>query len=132
MKNYLILSIFFITGLTGLAYELVWIRLLILSFGSTQFAITTVLSTFMAGLALGSIIFGRLVDKYRFPLRVYAAIEIVLGVYCVLSPWIFSFARDIYLALSPVSGDATYQAWFEPVQFLSARLRSWAVHCLRV
>jgi len=120
MKNYLILSIFFITGLTGLAYELVWIRLLILSFGSTQFAITTVLSTFMAGLALGSIIFGRVVDNYRFPLRVYAAIEIVLGVYCLLSPWIFSIARDIYLSLAPVTGDATYQAWFEPVQFMMA------------
>jgi len=120
MKNYLILSIFFITGLTGLAYELVWIRLLILSFGSTQFAITTVLSTFMAGLALGSIIFGRVVDKYRFPLRVYAAIEIVLGVYCVLSPWIFSIAREVYLSLSPATGDTTYQAWFEPVQFMMA------------
>jgi spermidine synthase len=118
--NFLVLSIFFITGLTGLAYELVWIRLLILSFGSTQFAITTVLSTFMAGLALGSIIFGRVVDKYRYPLRVYAAIEIVLGVYCVLSPWIFSMAREAYLALSPVTGDATYQAWFEPVQFVMA------------
>ena len=122
MKNYLILSIFFITGLTGLAYELVWIRLLILSFGSTQFAITTVLSTFMAGLALGSIIFGRVVDKYRFPLRVYAAIEIVLGVYCVLSPWIFSIAREVYLSLSPATGDTTYHAWFEPVQFMMAFL----------
>ncbi|MFQ5353359.1 MAG: hypothetical protein ACE5DR_00295, partial [Thermodesulfobacteriota bacterium] len=44
----LILLFFFITGLTGLVYELVWIRLLILAFGSTQFAITTVLVTFMA------------------------------------------------------------------------------------
>lgn len=118
--TYLVLSIFFITGLTGLAYELIWIRLLILSFGSTQFAITTVLSTFMAGLALGSIIFGRIVDKYRFPLRVYAAIEIVLGIYCVLSPWIFSIAREAYLALSPVTGETSYQAWFEPVQFMMA------------
>jgi len=103
-NKYLIYGIFFITGLTGLAYELVWIRLLILSFGSTQFAITTVLGTFMAGLALGSIIFGRIVDKYQFPLRVYAVIEVVLGIYGVLSPWIFSLIRDIYLYVSPVTG----------------------------
>lgn len=120
--NYLVLSIFFITGLTGLAYELVWIRLLILSFGSTQFAITTVLSTFMAGLALGSVIFGRVVDKYRFPLRVYAAIEIALGLYCLLSPLIFSAARGIYLSMAPATGDGIYRAWFEPVHFMTAFL----------
>lgn len=120
MKNYLILSIFFITGLTGLAYELIWIRLLILSFGSTQFAITTVLSIFMAGLALGSIIFGRVVDRYGSPLRVYAAIEIVLGLYCLLSPLIFSTAREIYLSLAPATGDGVYRAWFEPVHFITA------------
>ncbi len=45
-SNHLILGFFFLTGLTGLAYELVWIRLLILAFGSTQFAITTVLVVF--------------------------------------------------------------------------------------
>ncbi|MBM2838335.1 MAG: hypothetical protein HW415_960 [Deltaproteobacteria bacterium] len=120
MKNYLILSIFFITGLTGLAYELIWIRLLILSFGSTQFAITTVLSIFMAGLALGSIIFGRVVDRYGSPLRVYAAIEIILGLYCLLSPLIFSTAREIYLSLAPATGDGVYRAWFEPVHFITA------------
>lgn len=121
-NKYLIHVIFFITGLTGLAYELVWIRLLILSFGSTQFAITTVLSTFMAGLALGSIVFGRIVDKYQFPLRVYAAIAVVLGIYGVLSPWIFSLIRDIYLYVSPVTGGIGYHAGFEPVQFVIALL----------
>lgn len=119
-KNYLILTFFFLTGLTGLAYELVWIRLLILSFGSTQFAITTVLGTFMAGLALGSIIFGRVVDRYAFPLRVYAVIELVLGLYCILSPWIFSVVKGIYLYANPISGAESYRAGFEATQFFLA------------
>src|SRR3989304_5757758 len=116
-NKYLIYGIFFITGLTGLAYELVWIRLLILSFGSTQFAITTVLATFMAGLALGSIIFGRVVDRYPFPLRVYAIIEILLGIYCVLSPLVFYFVKSLYLFASPITGEATFRAGFEATQF---------------
>jgi len=68
-SNFFILSFFFLTGLTGLVYELVWIRLLILAFGSTQFAVTTVLVAFMSGLALGSLLhegcLGGL-DKDRF------------------------------------------------------------------
>ena len=121
-KNYLVLAFFFLTGLTGLAYELVWIRLLILSFGSTQFAITTVLATFMAGLALGSVIFGRVVDRYPFPLRVYAIIEVLLGIYCVLSPWVFYLVRSLYLFVSPITGESTFRAGFEPTQFALALL----------
>jgi len=96
----LILVFFFLTGITGLAYELVWIRLLILAFGSTQFAITTVLVTFMAGLAFGSLVFGRLVDRYHAPLKIYAGIEILLGIYCILSPLVFTLVRNLYAPVS--------------------------------
>ena len=116
-KHYLILTFFFLTGLTGLAYELVWIRLLILSFGSTQFAITTVLATFMAGLALGSVIFGRVVDRFSAPLKVYGIIEIVLGIYCIISPLVFHLVKYLYLYASPITPDSTFRAAFEPVQF---------------
>ncbi len=124
-KN-LILLFFFITGLTGLIYELVWIRLLILAFGSTQFAITTVLVTFMAGLALGSLIFGRIVDKMAVPLYVYAAIEVVLGLYCIASPQVFILVRDLYVSFlsssaSGVAGGGTaaiHDAGFQWIQFI--------------
>ena len=114
-SNYLILGFFFLTGLTGLAYELVWIRLLILAFGSTQFAVTTVLVVFMAGLALGSFIFGRIVDRFSAPLKLYAAIEIFLGVYCILSPTVFDMVRDIYFYMGGSSGQSI--AGFEASQF---------------
>ncbi|MFQ5427793.1 MAG: fused MFS/spermidine synthase [Thermodesulfobacteriota bacterium] len=113
----LILLFFFITGLTGLVYELVWIRLLILAFGSTQFAITTVLVTFMAGLALGSLIFGRIVDRVARPLLVYAIIEIVLGLYCITSPQVFLLVRDLYAAFS-WGGEGVNYASFEWIQFI--------------
>lgn len=121
-KHYLILAFFFLTGLTGLAYELVWIRLLILSFGSTQFAITTVLATFMAGLALGSVIFGRIADRYPYPLKMYGTIEIILGIYCVISPLVFYLVRGLYLWASPITADSVFRAGFEPLQFLLSLL----------
>jgi len=121
-RNHLILTFFFLTGLTGLAYELVWIRLLILSFGSTQFAITTVLATFMAGLAAGSLIFGRLVDRYPYPLKVYGTVEIILGIYCILSPLVFHVVKALYLYASPIRPEATFRADFEPIQFALALL----------
>ncbi len=115
-SNSLILFFFFLTGLTGLVYELVWIRLLILAFGSTQFAITTVLVTFMAGLALGSLVFGRIVDRRPLPLMVYAFIEMALGLYCILSPQVFLLVRHLYGAFSGGVAGAHY-AGFEWTQF---------------
>ena len=113
----LVLVFFFITGLTGLAYELVWIRLLILVFGSTQFAVTTVLTTFMAGLALGSLIFGRVVDRSDNPLKIYAFIEIAIGIYCLLSPSVFDLVRGIYLTSIAGNEAGAIEAGFNIYQF---------------
>ena len=49
---------FFLSGATGLVYEVVWLRILGLVFGHTVYAITTVLAAFMARLALGGILLG--------------------------------------------------------------------------
>ncbi|PIP72916.1 MAG: hypothetical protein COW89_03815, partial [Nitrospinae bacterium CG22_combo_CG10-13_8_21_14_all_47_10] len=44
---------FFVSGSTGLIYEVVWTRLLTLVMGNTHYSISTVLTAFMGGLALG-------------------------------------------------------------------------------
>jgi predicted membrane-bound spermidine synthase len=49
-----VVACFFLSGATGLVYEVLWIRMLGLVFGHTVFAVTTVLTAFMAGLGLGS------------------------------------------------------------------------------
>ena len=54
---------FFISGFTGLIYQMVWTRLLTLVLGNTHYSIATVLTTFMAGLGLGSFFGGRWVDR---------------------------------------------------------------------
>jgi len=61
----IVLSLFFVSGALGLIYEVVWLRMLILVFGSTHFAVTTVLTAFMGGLALGAYLLGRRAARAR-------------------------------------------------------------------
>ena len=57
-----------------------------LVFGHTVFAVTTVLTAFMAGLGLGSWAFGRLADRQARPLRLYGLLEFGVGGFCLLVP----------------------------------------------
>jgi spermidine synthase len=93
----LALAVFFTSGLAGLIYQVVWSRLLTLVVGVSIFAITAVICTFMAGLALGSWAVGRFGGRWRDPLLAYGAIEGVIGIYAVLTPWIFDLAQPLYI-----------------------------------
>jgi spermidine synthase len=77
---------FFVSGATGLIYEVVWTRLLTLVLGNTHYSVSTVLTTFMGGLALGSFFGGRLIDRGGKPLLIYALLEGAIGIYCFLVP----------------------------------------------
>ncbi len=67
---------FFLSGASGLIFQLVWTRLLNHVFGSSSIAISSVVSAFMGGLALGSWLAGRYADRLKRPLLVYAAAEV--------------------------------------------------------
>jgi len=95
----LVLVVFFVSGAAGLAYEVVWTRQLTLVFGVTTYAVSTVLACFMAGLALGSWLFGRVADRRDDPLRVYALLEVGIGLYALLIPFLFEALRPLYVAL---------------------------------
>ena len=53
-----LLFCFFLSGATGLVYEVVWARRLTLTFGATVLAVSTVLAAFLGGLALGALVVG--------------------------------------------------------------------------
>jgi spermidine synthase len=90
---------FFVSGASGLMYEVAWNRMLGLVFGNTVFATSTVLTSFMAGLALGSYLSGRYADRIRRSLRAYAFLEIGIGLYCFLIPLLINLVKGIYLPL---------------------------------
>jgi len=96
----LIFLLFFISGISGLVYEIVWLRMLSRIMGVTTYATAITLAAFMAGLAFGSFIFGKISDKRRDLLRVYALLQIAIAVTALITPKVLSillpFQQFIY------------------------------------
>ena len=78
--NWTLQLVFFLSGATGLVYEVVWGRMLATVLGSTVEAASIVMGVFMAGLALGARLFGSWGDKTSSPLRMYALLEAGIGI----------------------------------------------------
>ncbi|MBA2381798.1 MAG: fused MFS/spermidine synthase [Chloroflexi bacterium] len=97
----LVLAIFILSGAAGLMYEVVWSRQLVLVFGNTTQAVSTILTGFFGGLAIGSFLGGRLADRVRSPLRLYGIIELVLVIIVLLTPVTFRLLHEVYRGVFP-------------------------------
>jgi spermidine synthase len=75
-----LLLLFIASGSAALTYEIVWFQLLQLVIGSSAVSLGVVLGVFMAGMCLGSYLLPRHVGVDRHPLRIYACLEIGIGV----------------------------------------------------
>jgi spermidine synthase len=95
----IVLLCFFASGASGLIYQVVWVRELVLVFGATTFATSTVLTAFMCGLAFGSFLFGRLSARIRSPLKLYGLLEVSIGIYGLAVPIIFAALPYLYQPL---------------------------------
>jgi len=73
------LVIFGVSGFCGMAYEVIWTKLLGLIVGPTTYSFTIVLVTFIAALAGGSIIFGRVGDRTKRPMTLLICTQIAAG-----------------------------------------------------
>ncbi len=93
-----LMVMFFVSGALALVYETVFGKLLSYVFGVTAFATSTVLASFMAGLALGGFALGRLADRVRRPLVGYAVLELLVGLYCLSVPTLFGWIDAAYAA----------------------------------
>lgn len=97
-----IIGCFFLSGIAGLVYEVLWVRMFGKVIGSAPLAVASVLTVFMAGLALGSYIASRRVDRVRTRgnlLWLYGLLECGIGVYGLLLPlWVKSI-HPLYVLL---------------------------------
>ena len=91
-----ILLIFLLSGFAGLVYEVVWARQLVLVFGNTTQAVSAILTGFFGGMALGSVIGGRIADRVRSPLRMYAILELLVVAAVLMTPFTFSGLHEVY------------------------------------
>ncbi len=96
-----VLLVFALTGASGLIYQVIWARQLGLVFGNTTTSISIVLSTFMAGLALGSWAAGKYLVQSGNPLRRYALFEGCIGLYAILFSPLVKTLESLYPALLP-------------------------------
>ena len=104
----IILLLFFLSGACGLIYEVAWMRMLRIVFGNTTFAVATILTSFMAGLALGSFFFGRFTDSHRYPLMIYGFQEVGIGLFALLYPLILPVLTSAYIPLYQQLTDSFY------------------------
>jgi spermidine synthase len=107
---------FFVSGFCSVLYELVWLRLSMAQFGVTTAMVSIVLSVFMAGLGLGSWACGKWLRERGADvpasgfnaLRVYAIIELLIGVSAIVVPYELSLGRRILEGLGVSSSWAYY------------------------
>ncbi len=84
----------FITGATSFVYEIGWVRMLSLVFGSTVHAFELMLAAFIGGLAFGGLWIRRRIDGYAAPLRVGGWVQVLMGLAALLSLVIYDRAFD--------------------------------------
>lgn len=99
-----IVACFFFSGLAGLIYEVVWARQLSLFLGITSYAHAAVITAYMLGLAAGSLYFGWRADNRSQPVKTYAWLEVGIGIYAAMTPWLFSGLQSVYVGIADISG----------------------------
>lgn len=103
-RNLLSLA-FFASGFSALAYEVLWARQLALTFGTTLPAISIVTATFMGGLAIGGLFFGRRADQVIAPLRLLAFLELAIAGCALVFPQALRLVTSLYVAGSQAIPD---------------------------
>ena len=94
--NWALYWLFFVSGAAGLVYEVVWSRLLKDLFGVTAHAVAAVLASYLAGLALGSWLLARAVDRRRDPIRLYGVLELGVGASALLTAAVASHFEPLH------------------------------------
>ena len=93
--------LFFLSGFPALIYQLVWQRALFRILGVNIESVTIVVTAFMLGLGIGSILGGWLSRITKLPLLLMlASIELLTGLFGLLSLQIFEYVGGIVLGAS--------------------------------
>ncbi|MCL2024287.1 MAG: hypothetical protein FWG78_00715 [Coriobacteriia bacterium] len=91
-------------GTSSLIYEVLWIRQLSFALGSTAVAVSIMLTAFLGGLALGSMLMGRVADKLARPLKAFTVVEIVAAITGLASIPAIAYAGRAYVLIATTVG----------------------------
>ncbi|KFA87676.1 fused MFS/spermidine synthase [Archangium violaceum] len=97
-------ALLFCTGMTSLVFQIIWLRGFGIILGSTIYSMSCVITVFMLGLALGSFLMSRLLERGRWlaahPLAAYGGVELLVGLSALFVTWTLFTHQDFYLSLS--------------------------------
>ncbi len=96
------------SGFLSLAFEVVWFRALILIFGSTTYSFSAMLSVFLIGLALGSVVISHFADKVKKPALIFGVAAMLTGIYTLVSLHWFTAMPEFLLKSLMLSGDPSW------------------------
>ena len=96
----LLLLLFVGSGCAALIYEIIWLQLLQLAVGSSAVSLGVLLGTYMGGMCLGSLLLPRLVSAAQHPLRVYAKLEVGIGIFAIVVLFLIPTLDSVYAAIA--------------------------------
>src|SRR5262249_17701355 len=99
---------FAVSGFVALSYEVIWSRVLALIIGSSVYAFSIMLTTFLIGLAAGAAVASRFADRMRNPIAVFAVIELGVGITSVIGAFLFNELPFFFVELFRVLGGASF------------------------
>lgn len=102
-----LIPLFFVSGATGLAYQILWMRELQLVFGTSTFAISALLAAFMGGLAAGGLVVARQAHRIKRHLFLYGLLELGIGLYALIFPVLLALGTPVYLAAGQATAPGT-------------------------
>ena len=95
----LLVLLFVGSGAAALIYEIAWLQMLSLIVGSSAVALGTLLGTFMGGMCLGSLLYSRYISPAEHPLRMYAKLELGIGIFGLLILFGLPYIGGLYFAI---------------------------------
>ncbi len=110
-------ALLLLSGAAALICETLWVKQLSRVVGVEIHAVTIALSAFFAGLAIGSVVFGRVADRSARPLRLYAALEAGAAVLGLASTFLLARVAPLYVSLQDSVG---VLAWLLPCVLVAA------------
>ena len=97
-ESYRLAPLFFFSGFAALVYQICWQRLLFASFGVDLESVTIIVSAFMMGLGLGSLVGGYLADMWPTrTVQLFATSEVCIGIFGWFSPELLQSAGEYFV-----------------------------------
>lgn len=101
------LALFFLAGFCSMAFEVLWTRAFSVSFKSTVYLFSNLLTVFLLGMAFGSWFFGKYLDKLKDPMWLFGLAEVGIGLLGLASIGVLAKSVDMAMSFRTMFGEMT-------------------------